>query len=191
MRGGFLEEIDWDRKYREGFYRDVLNPHELLVRYHHIIPKGCVIDIAMGNGRNAHFLCTKGYNVIGLERSREAIKLFYRTFKKNNNVICVLGDAKNLPFKEESVEGITVFYFLLRDIMIDIKKILKKNGIIIYETFLKRQNQIDRWRNPEYLLDDGELYDYFKEFEIICYEELITERERKKKAIARLVGRKK
>jgi len=67
---------------------------------------------------------------------------------------------------------------------------LKKGGIIIYETYLRRQNEIDRWRNPEYLLEDGELFVYFKDFEILLYEELITEKEGKKKAIARLVGRK-
>ncbi|MCX7966392.1 MAG: class I SAM-dependent methyltransferase [Syntrophorhabdaceae bacterium] len=186
-----MKEPDWDRRYREGFYRDVLNPHELLLKYWQKIPKGIVIDIAMGYGRDGNFLSSKGYKVIGIEKSIEALRIFKETFKASNkNITCLLGDANHLPFKENTAEGIIVFYFLLRNIMEKLKDILKKDGIIIYETYLKRQNDMDRWRNPEYLLEDGELYSYFNDFEILLYEELILEDKQKKKAIARFVGRK-
>jgi len=185
------KEPDWDKRYREGFYKDALEPHELLVKHWQMIPEGYVIDIAMGYGRDANFLASKGYHIIGIERSIEAIRLFKKTFKNiNDNITCILGDANYLPFKNESVGGIIVFYFLLRNIMGQLKDILKKGGIIIYETYLKRQNEIDRWRNPAYLLEDRELFGYFKDFEILLYDELITEKEGKKKAIARLVGKK-
>lgn len=186
-----LKEPDWDIRYREGFYKDELNPHELLIKYYKNIPKGIVLDIAMGYGRDGNFLSSKGYTIIGIEKSIEALKLFKKTFENSKqNISCILGDANYLPFKENSVDGIIVFYFLLRNIVEKLKNILKKGGIIIYETYLKRQNSIDRWRNPIYLLDDGELYNYFQDFEILCYEELIIKTDKKKKAIARLVGRK-
>lgn len=191
MERDFSKEPDWDKRYREGFYRDAVEPHELLVKYWHMIPKGLVLDVAMGYGRDGNFLSHRGYHVIGIERSIEAIRLYKETFKHQDiNMTCILGDANHLPFKKDSVEGIMVFYFLLRNIMDILKDILKKGGIIIYETFLKRQNELDKYRNPEYLLGDGELYGYFKEFHILLYEELITEKRGKKKAIARLVGRK-
>ena len=83
-----------------------------------------------------------------------------------------------------------VFYFLQREAIDEIKALLKKGGILIYETYLKRQNDIDRPRNPAYLLDDGELIGYFKGFELLFYEEIIENSGGKRKAIARAVGRK-
>ncbi|HPP06969.1 MAG TPA: class I SAM-dependent methyltransferase [Syntrophorhabdaceae bacterium] len=183
--------VDWDRRYREGFYNGVLEPHDLIKRFYHEIPRGVVIDIAMGTGRDAVFLSDKGYSVIGIERSKEAIKVFQREFGgKHKEVSCIIGDADFLPFKDDIAEGVTIFYFLIREIMGNIKAILKKGGILIYETFLKRQNIIDRWRNPEYLLEDGELYSYFSDFELLFYEEVISRGRKKDKVIARFVGRK-
>jgi ubiquinone/menaquinone biosynthesis C-methylase UbiE len=180
---------DWNKRYKEGFYDGASDPHELLKRFCHVIPRGWIIDIAMGNGRDAVFLADKGFDVCGLEKSTEAIKIAGQSAKDNLSIIC--GDAGLLPFKNNSAEGIVVFYFLLRSIMGDISNILKKGGVLVYETFLKRQNDIDRHRNPDFLLDDGELISYFKKFEILFYEETISISEGKSRAIARFVGRKK
>lgn len=186
-----MAEVDWDRRYREGFYDSSKEPHELLVRFCKTIPAGTIIDIAMGNGRDLAFIAGAGYRAIGLERSREALKGFKKTYLPvPEEAICLLGDAHYLPFKDNVADGIIVFYFLLRDIMEDIRRILKRGGVIIYETFLKRQNAIERWRNPEYLLEDGELISYFKGFDLLFYEETITAKDKKSRAIARYVGRK-
>jgi len=179
---------DWDKRYKEGFYNGASDPHELLKRFWHVIPRGRIIDIAMGNGRDAIFLADKGFDVYGLEKSTEAIKIAGQSAKDNLSIIC--GDAGFLPFQNNSADGVIVFYFLLRNIMGDITNILKKGGVLIYETFLKRQNDIDRHRNPDFLLDDGELISYFRGFEILFYEETISISGGKSKAIARFAGRK-
>ena len=72
----------------------------------------------------------------------------------------------------------------------DIATFLKKGGVVIYETFLKRQNDIDRQRNPEYLLDDGELISFFRGFDLLFYEETLSVTGGRKRAVAKLVGRK-
>ncbi|MCX5799102.1 MAG: class I SAM-dependent methyltransferase [Proteobacteria bacterium] len=184
--------VDWDKRYREGFYDGATEPHELLKRYWPAIPKGRVIDIAMGNGRDALFLAEKGHNVYGFEKSSEAIKIAKgATPDKGYNITIVSGDANALPFKRGSIDGAIVFYFLLRDIMGEIAGLLKQGGILIYETFLKRQNTIDAWRNPEHLLEDGELISYFRELDLLFYEETVSLSEGKKRALARFVGMKK
>jgi tellurite methyltransferase len=179
---------DWDKRYRDGFYDGAKDPHELLERFWRAIPKGRVIDIAMGNGRDAAFLSDKGFDVYGIEKSTEAIKIAGQSTGKNVSII--RGDAGLLPIKHDTAEGVIVFYFLLRNTMGDIINILKNGGILIYETFLKRQNDIDRWRNPDFLLDDGELISYFRKFETLFYEETISTLSGKKRAIARFAGRK-
>ena len=180
--------IDWDKRYRDGFYDGVKKPHELLKRFWQVIPKGRVFDIAMGSGRDAAFLADKGFDVYGIEKSTEAIKIAGETTK--NDISIISGDAGFLPFKHNSAEGVIVFYFLLRSIMGDIINILKKGGVLVYETFLGRQNDIDRRRNPDFLLDDGELISYFRNFENLFYEETISTSEGKRRAIARFVGKK-
>ena len=72
----------------------------------------------------------------------------------------------------------------------EIAGLLQSGGVLVYETFLKRQNEVDRRRNPDFLLEDGELFSYFKKFEILFYEETILDVEGKKRAIVKFVGRK-
>jgi len=184
--------VDWDKRYKEGFYNSATEPHELLKKFWQIIPKGYVVDIAMGSRRDAIFLAKKGFDVYGIERSLEAIKIGRKaTIEQGCNITAILGNASALPFKKGSADGLVIFYFLMRDIVGSTIELLKKDGILIYETFLKRQNLIDRWRNPDYLLEDGELIVHFQELDLIFYEETTTSINGNKRAIAQYVGRKK
>jgi SAM-dependent methyltransferase len=162
-----------------------------LERFWHVIPAGPVLDIATGNGRNAVFLAGKGYSVCGIERSQEALYIARQAAATHGaDTSLVLGDAVRLPFKDGSMSGVMVFYFLLRDRMDEMIALLTPGGILLYETLLKRQNIIDRHRNPDHLLDDGELISYFGAFDLLFYEETISEVTGKKRATARYVGRK-
>lgn len=186
-----MDTVDWDKRYREGFYDGATEPNPLLQRFWNTIPKGPVVDIAMGNGRNALFLAGKGYKVYGLDRSSEALKIAGETMAaKGQGISLLLGDANDLPFKGGSMAGVMVFYFLMRNIMGEIADTLQSGGVLIYETFLKRQNAIDRHRNPEFLLDDGELISFFKGLDLLFYEETISDTEGRNRAIAKFVGRK-
>ena len=187
----FKEKVDWNKRYREGFYDGAIEPHTLLKKFWRTIPGRRVVDIAMGNGRDAMFLSEKDFFVTGLDNSIEAINITKKTMvQRGLTVYPVLGDAKRLPYKKSNFDCVLVFYFFDREIMDEIRGLLKKGGIFIYETFLKRQNDIDRPRNPDYLLDDGELKTYFGEFELLFYEESIETAGGKKRAIARAIGRK-
>jgi tellurite methyltransferase len=183
--------INWNRRYKEGFYNGAIEPHTLLKKFWPIISGRYVADIAMGNGRDALFLSEKGFFVTGLEGSIEAIKISKETMAlKNLFVWPVRGDAKALPYRKNSFDGVIVFYFLQREAVDETRALLKKGGIFIYETYLKRQNNIDRPRNPAHLLDDGELIGYFRGFELLFYEEIVENSGGKKRAVARAIGRK-
>ncbi len=150
-----------------------------------------VIDIAAGQGRDVIFLSRQGLHACGLERSREAIKLARASAAENGvEISMVRGDAERLPFKPAVAGTVTVFYFLLREIMDQLVAMLAPGGLLVYETFTKRQNEIDRPRDPRYLLDDGELLAYFRHMELIFYEEGIFDTHDKRRALARFVGRK-
>ncbi|MDR2017312.1 MAG: methyltransferase domain-containing protein [Syntrophobacterales bacterium] len=182
---------DWDACYRMGGYDKGDDPHALLVRLQSLIPEGPVIDIAAGSGSDALFLAEKGRFVCGLERSRAALMIARsKSIAIGREIGLVAGDATVIPFKVNCAAAVTVFYFLDRKIMGQIADLLRKGGILIYETFLKRQNMIDRWRNPEHLLDDGELLYWFGALELLFYQEIMTDKAGKKRIIAQYAGRK-
>ena len=183
---------DWDKRYREGFYSGGLRPHRLVTRFWNMVPPGSpVLDIAMGTGRDLLLFAEKGWFCCGLDRSWEGIKTARQgASERGLQVFPVLGDAYRPPFKTGSAGAILVFYFLVREIMGEFASLLRPGGILMYETFLKTQNNLDRPRNPDYLLDDGELIGYFTGLDLLFYEEGIFSFEGKKRALARYAGRK-
>lgn len=182
---------DWDERYRRGFYKNAKDPHKLLVDHIHLLKGRSVLDIAMGMGRDALFCASSGARVTGLEKSWEALmNARQAAAERRARIHFVQADAGRLPFKQGSFQGVTIFFFLLRDIAPDIAAILDTNGILIYETFLKRQNEVDRPRNPAYLLEDGELLDLFPGFEPIYYDEGMHSSGGKTRITAQLVARK-
>jgi len=190
-KGAGMPPPDWDERYRTGFYDGVKGPHDLLVNFAGLFTGKRVLDIAMGQGADAVYLASRGIGAVGLERSWEAIKLAREAMNARSCPMRIVqADANQLPFKKGSFGGVIVFFFLLREIARDITEMLKPGGILIYETFLKRQNEVDRPRNPAFLLDDGELLGLFPGFTTIFYEEGAHDRAGKKRITAQLVARK-
>jgi len=73
-------ETDWDKRHREGFYTGAYEPHELTRRCVPLMPRGKpVIDVAMGQGRDLIYLTGLGFEVFGLEKSGEALRLARET----------------------------------------------------------------------------------------------------------------
>jgi tellurite methyltransferase len=128
--------IDWNRRYREGFYGGAVEPHLPLTKFWPTIPGRCVADIAMGNGRDALFLSEKGFFVTGLEGSTEAINISKKTMtQKGFFMWSALGDAEGRSYRKNSFDCILIFYFLQREIIDEIKALLKKDGILYMKLF--------------------------------------------------------
>jgi tellurite methyltransferase len=193
MEGGSLEP-DWDTRYREGFCdgRDAV--HDLVRRFAPaIVRTRPVADIAMGRGWDAIFLARSGFIVYGLERSIEAIGIARRSAHDERvKIRPVLGDAGALPFKAGSLSAVLVFNYLDRAIMPDLVRLLARGGVILYETFLKRQTELATGgpKNPAFLLEDGELIERFRSLELLFYEEGVFGPQGNRKAVARYAGRK-
>lgn len=192
MHGESLEKTDWDKRYREGFYSGPLKTHPLVTRFWRLVPAGSpVIDVAMGTGRDLFHFAEQGFFCCGLDRSEEAIRTARKGADERGLSICpVLGDAFHLPFRPSSAGALLIFYFLVREVMPELVSVLKPRGVLMYETFLKTQNMFDRPRNPDFLLDDGELLSYFRQLDLLFYEEGTFLFDGKKRAVARYVGRK-
>jgi SAM-dependent methyltransferase len=192
MGGAFLE-VDWDRRYREGFYTGPYDTHALVERFAPLIPEGTpVVDIPMGLGRDLLFVAGVGHPAYGLDRSEEAVARARQAAEDAHvSMSVVRGDARALPFRPGFAGGVLVFFFLIREIMSELSGLLMPGGILLYETFLKRQGFTEGPVNPDFLLNDGELPGCFPDLDLLSYEEGIFTVNGRQRALARYVGRKK
>jgi len=165
-----------------------LEPASFLVENFELLPRGRVLDVAMGFGRNAVFLAEMGFKVEGVDISPEAV----------NNALKLARDA-GVTIKAETadLEGdyritrdhydvIICFNYLQRSLIPQIKEGLRPEGMVVYETFIVDQAQLGHPRNPDFLLQHNELLDMFRDFRCLRYREGIIEG----KAVAGIVTQK-
>ena len=54
----------------------------------------------------------------------------------------------------------------------NIRRVIKKNGYLIYETFGEGHEKLGKPKNKDYLLEEGELLKLTKKMQLVCYEEI-------------------
>ena len=64
---------EWDKRYSESGYAYGTEPNDFLKQNFSTIPRGKVLSIAEGEGRNAVFLAKQGYQVTAIDSSIVAI----------------------------------------------------------------------------------------------------------------------
>ena len=167
-----------------------LEPAEFLVENIELLPKGRVLDIAMGNGRNAIYLAKLGFTVEGVDISIEAVKSALELAKKDG--VTITAQVANLEddyrIEKGTYDVIICFNYLQRAVIPQIKRGWRKGGMVVYETFIIDQAKLfGKPRNPNYLLKHNELLDMFSDFRCLRYREGIIDN---KKAIAGIIAEK-
>ncbi len=148
-----------------------------------------VLDLAGGRGRNALFLARQGIEVHVIDIAHNALVPLLRVARLERlPVFAIEADLDSFPLPQRYYRGIVVFRFLQRALFDSIRKAVQPGGVVIYETFLKGQETVGSPKNPEHLLNPGELRQWFQDFEILFYEEGLLERS-PPAYLARLVAR--
>ncbi len=166
-----------------------LEPAQFLVESAELLPRGRVLDVAMGNGRNAIYLAQAGFEVEGVDRSPEAVKMALESSREAGVAIkAQVADLENdYRIEKSAYDVIICFNYLQRSLIPQIKDGLRKGGMVVYETFIVDQAQFGKPQNPDYLLKHNELLDMFREFRCLRYREGIIEN---KKATASIIAQK-
>ena len=153
---------------------------------------GPVLDLACGEAHNSIFLALKGVKVISIDLSSEALERAGELATKCGAEISVwqvdLESEGVNPLPEHAYGAILVFRYLHRPLIPCIKKALRNGGLLLYETFTVEQPRFGKPRNPDYLLQSGELGHMFAGWEVMHYFEGI--RENPTRAVAQIVCRK-
>ncbi len=181
IRKGKDAKSFWDSKYSNEKYIFGKRPASFLaMNYKYLSPGSRVLDMGMGEGRNAVFLARKGYRVTGIDISSVAVKkarLLAREF--GVRIDGVVASLNKYKIKPNSLDAIICFYYVDRSLHEKMVNWLKPNGLLIYESHTDHQRKLkgnERY-DRRYLLRPGELLSMFKGMRVLKYEEPLHQKD--------------
>jgi tellurite methyltransferase len=194
---------EWDDRYRQPGYWAGREPAEFLREVLPLLPRGTALDLASGEGRNAVFLAGQGYHVFAVERSRVGLEKT-EALARESGVGChwathlsppqrhdaplalVEADLESFALPTGQLDVVLCFKFLQRTLLPFLPLVLRRRGMLVYETHTLEQLKFASGpRSPEFLLRPGELPAAFSTMEILFYSELCAG-----KGMASLLARK-
>jgi len=177
-----------------GRHRHSLTPSSFLVEHFDLLPKGLALDLAMGQGRNAIYLATRGFDVDGVDANSKNVAQARAAARKIGAPIrAIVGNVEDgthiLPI--DTYDVIVVFNYLHRPLFQDIRSGLVRGGVVVYQTYTAEQAAFGKPKNPDHLLRKGELKKVFHDWEHLVYREFVAPARRGgQRAIASIIARK-
>jgi len=164
------DKIKWDKKYQNNI--ELLakrEPSKMLVKFAKECKGDMALDLACGSGRNTLFLEEQGFFVDAVDISKIALDTL-KSRVKSSRVNIIEADLDEFEIKKDKYDLIVKCNFLDRDLIKRAKEALKKDGIIIIETYIEDKDNEKKDSNPNFLLKKDELPEMFKSnFEILEY----------------------
>jgi tellurite methyltransferase len=192
----------WDARYRSESYPAGTEPASLLREVLLILPRGRALDLACGAGRNAVFLASYGWSVVGVDSSRAALGRANALARRRRvelqwgrslgaevsarpGVVLLEADLEHSSLPASQFDLVSCFHYLQRSLFSPIEHALRPGGMLIYESYTTDQLAFARGpHNPDHLLRPGELREAFSNLKLLFYREV-----RAGKGIASLVAR--
>ena len=155
----------WDERYSAEGYAYGTTPNTFLEENFNCIPKGKILSLAEGEGRNAIFLAKQGYSVTAVDASLVGLNKGRKLAKENEVVVeFIHADLAAYDLGENKWDGIvSIFCPLPSSLRKDLyKKViagLKRNGVFLLEAYTPDQlkhgtgggNSVDLMQSKESL----------------------------------------
>ena len=119
-----------------------------------------LLDFASGNGRNCIPISKKNIDITAIDKDQEKLNK-YKSFENINTICFDLETTEEWPLFREYYDVIIVVNYLHRPKIKKLVNLLKKNGLLFYETFSLGNEKYGSPMNPNFLLKDNELLDIF------------------------------
>ena len=135
----------WNDRYTKSEFAYGKEPNQFLKEHIHLLPKGKVLFVAEGEGRNAVFAAKNGLQVYAFDYSDSGQKKAMVLAAENNVIIDYeVSDVLQLSYEKNSFDAIV---FIFAHFPSDIRKkaheellsLVKPNGKIVFEAFSKEQ----------------------------------------------------
>ncbi len=152
----------------------ISEPSAWISRFAALVPKdGTVLDLACGAGRHSRLFLARGNKVVALDIDISDVA----DLAKDPNAEIVQADLEDggpFPLEGRRFAAIVVSRYLYRPLFPALIRALAPGGALIYETFAKGNEQFGRPRNPDHLLNPGELLEAVRgHLRVLAYEDLI------------------
>ncbi|WP_455211136.1 SAM-dependent methyltransferase [Kaarinaea lacus] len=131
----------WDERYSADEYIYGKDPNEFLANAASNIPKGKVLCIAEGEGRNAVYLATHGYEVVAVDSSSVGLEKAKKLANERGVTIeTIVADLAHFEIEPEGWNGIvSIFAHLPPQVRKELhKKVvqgLRPGGVLILEAY--------------------------------------------------------
>jgi SAM-dependent methyltransferase len=195
MRSGAFfmssSQSDWDETYRLTAAAQPAEPAGIVREFLPLLPPGAALDVACGTGRHSLLLGARGQQVTAVDWSRAGLETLEararaegipirRTSsaeqivkRHHGGIDLVQADLQQLQFPENTFELILCVQYLQRSLFPELERALRPGGVLLFETFTQAQLAFNGGpRNPEYLLNPGELRTAFSGLRVIFHREL-------------------
>lgn len=135
----------WDERYSAEEYAYGTDPNDFLAEHVNKIPKGKVLCLAEGEGRNAVYLAGQGYTVTAVDASAAGMQKAQRLASANDvSITTVVSDLANFQIEPDSYEGVvSIFCHVPRDLRArlhrDVVAGLKPGGVLLLEAYTPAQ----------------------------------------------------
>jgi SAM-dependent methyltransferase len=158
----------WDERYNSDEYAYGKEPNQFLAENYQSIPKGAVLSLAEGEGRNAVFLAMQGYSVTAVDGSAVGLKKAEKLAKENGvEINLVHANLAEYEIGESCWDGVVSIFCPLPSVQRKSmhKKIvagLKPGGVFFVEAYTPDQlkygtgggNSVDAMTSKESLIHD-------------------------------------
>lgn len=131
-----------------------------------VAPGGAVLDVAAGGGRHTRLFLERGHTVTAVDRSLDPGAL-----AGAQTIVADLEDGSPWPLEGRQFAGIVVTNYLWRPLFPAILASLAPGGVLLYETFAHGNAAYGSPRNPDFLLNRGELLDHCRSLTVVAFED--------------------
>ena len=170
------DQIRWDEKYATEKYLFGREAIPFLQDHVDLLPKGQVLDLAMGEGRNGVFLATKGYQVTGVDISEQGIKKAHALAVEHGVTLqTFVVDLDTYVIPPNTFDVIICTYYLQRNLFPKIAEALKPGGMALVETYTMEHLKYRPRFNKAWLLKPNELLTLLPGLQVLRYQEVDTE----------------
>lgn len=183
----------WNEQYRNK--RDEIGPAASWVAENRDLleaqPRGRVLDVACGRGRNALLLAELGFTVEALDVSEVALELLGREARRRGVTVDTRRtDLREAPELETGAYAVVLdMFFLDRPLLGALSRALAPGGLLLFETFTTEHLE-EPWGPSESasVLKPGELLGLFGDLEPVRHHEGVVHGDRPR-MVAQLVAR--
>lgn len=182
---------DWESRYRERADSvAVRTPSDFLVEQLPRLPSGRALDLACGDGRHALYLARHGWRVDAIDFAHPGLARLLAAARREGLAVDALqADLEEFPLPRDRYDLVVNVRYLQRSLFDAIRAAPRRGGAVLFETFIRDQQQLGHPRNPAFLLERGELVRAFGDFDVLFHEEGRFDTESGPAFLARLLAR--